>query len=185
MCSSDLPEEFDLVLDVERLSGTGKLLVGLGAFDVVIDNWHANEHRAGIHRLDGRHITEYPARVGAVFKNETRHRIVYAVRRRSVVVTVDAQDIVRFEGDLKRLSLDARTAPPKKGAFFLANELSPFRIHRACLRPVGERGTSLSTPDRCPLPAGWARWRCAACGRIAVQNAPAMKPCHARPMQRL
>src|SRR5688500_17089151 len=90
------PEEFDLALDVERLSNVGKLLVGLGAFDVVIDNWHANEHRTGAHRLDGRHVTEYPARVGAMIRNDVLHRIVYAVRRTSVVVKVDGLEILRF-----------------------------------------------------------------------------------------
>ena len=174
------PEEFDLALDVERLSNVGKLLVGLGAFDVVIDNWHANEHRAGAHRLDGRHVTEYPARIGAVFRNDVLHRIVYAVRRTSVVVKVDGLEVLRFEGDLRRLSLDPRYAPPAKRAFTLANEISPFRIHRMRLRPRGERGTSIPA---CPLPFNTARWRCATCGRVTVAGGPAAPNCHAAPMK--
>jgi len=178
------PEEFDLVLDVERLSNVGKLLVGLGTFDVVIDNWHANEHRSGAHRLDGRHVTEYPARIGAVLKNDVRHRITYVVRRTSLVVKVDAVEILRFEGDFKRLSLDPRYAPPAPRAFFIANELSAFRLHRAILRPRGGRGTSLSSPDRCPLPFGQARWSCGACGRVTVAGGPAAPLCHAAVMKR-
>lgn len=174
------PAEFDLVMDVERVSNVGKLLVGLGAFDVVIDNWHQNEHRTGLHRLDGRHVTEYPARVGAVFTNGVRHRIAYVVRRESVVVRVDGRDIVRFEGGFERLSLDPRYAPPVKGALFVANELSAFRIHRMVLRAKAGGGTSIAA---CPLPFGQSRWRCGTCGRVTVGAGPAAPICHDSPMR--
>jgi hypothetical protein len=162
------PGEFDLVLHVERQSDVGKLLVGLGPFDVVIDNWHAGEHRAGMHWLDGRHVTEYPARIGAVFRNDVLHRIVYSVRRDTVVVQVDGREIVRFEGDFKRAGLDRRTAPPRRGALFVANELSRFRISRIRLMPRLGRPTLLAEPGRCPLPGGEARWRCGTCARVFV-----------------
>ncbi|HEX7901925.1 MAG TPA: hypothetical protein VF950_29470 [Planctomycetota bacterium] len=174
------PDEFDLVLDVERLHNVGKLLVGLGAFDVVIDNWHANEHRAGAHRLDGRHVTAYPARVGAVFRNNVLHRILYSVRKASVVVKVDGLEILRFEGDLGRLSLDPRYVPPTPRAFFVANETSPFRILRMSLRPMEGRGTSIAS---CPAPLNQARWRCGTCGRVTVAFFRTAPICHDVPMK--
>jgi hypothetical protein len=174
------PEEYDLVLEVERLSDVGKLIVGLGsgphAFDVVIDNWHANEHRSGMHWLDGRHVTKYPARIGAVFANDVPARIVCTVRKERVVVRVNGREIVRFEDDFKRLSVDRRYAPPNRRAFFLANELSRFQIRRISLLALGGHAELLSDPGRCPLPVGDARWRCGACRRVTVASATPAAP---------
>lgn len=173
------PAEFDLLVVAERLTDQGKLVVGLGAFDVVIDNWHANEHRAGPHFLDGRHVTEYPARVGAVFRNGARHRILYRVRADSLIVRVDGEEIVRHEGDRRRMSIDKRYAPPVKGAFYLANELSAWRVHRISLRPAGEeRGTSTAR-----FPLDQDRWSCGDCGRVRVAVGAAPN-CHGKAMEK-
>lgn len=143
------PEEYDLKIVAERKDLQGKLVVGLvsGAhqFDVVIDNFNENEHRSGMHNLDGKHVVDRQndVRIGPVFTNDVRHTVVYAVRKGSVVVQVDAKEVFRWEGDFTRLSIDRRFNVLNSKALFVGNAISRYRISRIQLSPLGPRGNPL------------------------------------------
>jgi hypothetical protein len=142
----EAPEEYDLTVVAERRELQGKLVVGLASgerqFDVVIDNFHQNEHRTGLHNLDGKHVVdrEVDVKVGLVLKTGTPMTLVYSVRSGRVTVAVDGSAVVRWAGDFARLAVDARFRVPNRRAFFFGNAISRFRITKIDLVPVRGRG---------------------------------------------
>jgi hypothetical protein len=142
-------EEYDLRVVAERRELQGKLVVGLVSgdrqFDVVIDNFNENEHRSGLHNLDGKHVVDRENDVikGPVFKNGTPHRIVYCVRKGRVSVSVDGKEVIRWEGDFARLSIDRRFNVHEPRAMFVGNAISTYRITKINLAPLAAGGGPL------------------------------------------
>lgn len=143
------PAEYDLRIDVERKDLQGKLVVGLVSgdhqFDVVIDNFNENEHRSGMHNLDGKHVVDRDneVRIGPVFKNDTIHTLVYSVRKGQVIVRMGGREILRWEGDFARLGVDRRCNVFNARALFVGNAISRYRITRLELLPLGPPGRPL------------------------------------------
>jgi hypothetical protein len=143
------PAEYDLRIVAERKELQGKLVIGLVSgerqFDVVIDNFNENEHRSGIHNLDGKHVVDRQndLRIGPVFKNDTPHAIVCSVRAGLVVVRVDGNEVIRWEGDFARLAIDRRFNVNEPRAMFVGNAISTYRILRIDLVPRGAGGGPL------------------------------------------
>lgn len=143
------PEEYELRIDAERKDLQGKLVVGLVSgehqFDVVIDNFNENEHRSGMHNLDGKHVVDRENDIlkGGVLVNDKVHVIVCSVRKGRVAVRVDAKEIFRWEGDFSRLNIDRRCNVFNARAMFVGNAISRYRITRMELLPLGPLGRSL------------------------------------------
>ena len=143
------PGEYDLRIVAERKELQGKLVVGLVSgerqFDVVIDNFNENQHRTGLHNLDGKHVVdrENDIRIGPVFRNDTPHAILCSVRAGLVTVRVDRKEVIRWEGDFARLSIDRRCNVNEPRALFIGNAISTYRITRIDLVPRGAGGGPL------------------------------------------
>jgi hypothetical protein len=143
------PEEYDVRVVAERKELQGKLVFGLVSgdrqFDVVLDNFNENEHRSGLHNLDGKHVVDRENDVikGPVLKNDTVHRIVYSVRRGRVSVSVDGKEVLRWEGDFARLAIDRRFNVHEPRALFVGNAISTYHITRINLAPLAPGGGPL------------------------------------------
>lgn len=142
----EAPEAYDLTFVLQRLDLQGKLVVGLASgehqFDVVLDNFHDGEHRSGLHNLDGRHVVDRDrdVRTGALLNNDAPMTLVYSVRPGKVRVTLDRKEVFSWEGEFKRLAVDARFRVPNRRAFFFGNAISRFRVTRIELVCVTGRG---------------------------------------------
>jgi hypothetical protein len=143
------PEEYDLRVEAERKELQGKLVVGLVSgnrqFDLVIDNFNENEHRSGLHNLDGKHVVDRENDIikGPVLRNDTLHRMVYSVRKGRVSLRVDGREILRWEGDFARLAIDRRFNVQEPRAMFVGNAISTYRITRINLVPLTGGGGPL------------------------------------------
>ena len=128
-------DEYDLVLSVQRVFRDGKLVIGLPSgrfrFDVVLDNLHLGEHRAGMHILDGRHVSEHEqVHVGDIFGEDRVDTLWCAVRRGSVLVLANGRPVIHWQGDFSRVGVDVRYKVPDATAFSLGTNISRFRILR-------------------------------------------------------
>jgi hypothetical protein len=148
----EVPDEYILTVDVERVDGRNMLAIGLpvqGGQSIVsldaasgnglvsclqtVDNtaWHSNEN-----------VTR---RFMDLFVNGERTTITCIVRGSGVEVRKDGKPIIEFEGDLRRLDAGRVWDVPDRSAFILGAWHSVFRITRIEIAPLSE-SAGVETP---------------------------------------
>jgi len=153
------PEQYDLVLTGQRVSGEDGLclgiLVGGRQCQVVVDG-HSGE--AFVSGVDGLKDGERPERLhhGQVISDEEQVTIICAVRKvgaeHAVSVECDGAEILRWQGHDERLSLSPTECPAHNRILFLGTRSSSFRINEMQLIPITIGGCRIpfggeSAPD--------------------------------------
>ena len=135
------PEEYDLTVVAERVSGTEILVIGLvvgGSRTILLlDGWGGGV--SGLEFVDGKasgaNVTTHR---GWRFVNGRRATITCRVRKGGVTVICDGKRIVDWKGDPGRLSLNEGWAAGGENLLFLGGwKGGSYRIHRVDIQPVG------------------------------------------------
>lgn len=143
------PEEYSLVIEAERTEGTDALIVGLASGDHqfvhCLDGYTAaGKCLSGFELLDGRQADVNDSmRPGHTFSAGKPSVIVYQVRKRRVVVRVNGEEVLDWQGDFKRLSVRGDYKINNSGVLFIGAWMSRFRITRVTLLPLGTGGLRL------------------------------------------
>jgi hypothetical protein len=126
-----IPEEYDLQIVVERVSGDREFAVGLVAGDArFVFCFDAFGRMSGIWLKDGKGAEKSDdAKVGQFFTNGRPRTILIMVRKDGFMVQADGQDYYGWRGDYSHLSLSEHNSVPKK-ALFLANGDAEFRVRQ-------------------------------------------------------
>jgi hypothetical protein len=136
----EVPEVYDLELDVTRNAGGNELAVGL--------IYQGKQCSVGIDRYSAR-ATDIVADTGRsesvvahsgeanVLKSGARSQVKCEVRKKSITVSVNGRTIVSYEGDATWRGMNSGWAVPDKQALMLGAWFADFRIHSFKLTPVG------------------------------------------------
>ncbi len=134
----ELPDEYDLEMDVERRQGAAisvGLVSGGRPFMVTLDS-HGGT-MSGLDHVDGRRLTDNETLwKGRVFENLKPSRVRIEVRRDGVRVTIDQRTIIDWKGNRERLSNTADWAVPNPRAPWLSAWQSIVRFSRITVTPV-------------------------------------------------
>ena len=149
------PDEYDLELDVESRTNKDILnftlpLPGGSRVGVQIGyQQKSNSHIAGYESIDGKLIHESPLTINQRFLQPgKRTKIRIAVRRQSVITSVNDKPIIRYIGDLKGFnSYPNWESKAKLAVVFGCHAGSSFMVHEAKIRPVA---SSAKIPSQRP-----------------------------------
>jgi formylglycine-generating enzyme required for sulfatase activity/uncharacterized coiled-coil protein SlyX len=151
------PDEYDLLVDAERMSGDRLgsigLVVGARQVMVLVDQHPEVGYCSGLHIVDGVHAC-VKARGDVCRGPLTQAGTPVAIRcqvRRSgseyaVVATCDDRPIVNWTGDPSSLSVDLPHQPPRGDTLFLMAQESRLRITKVQLVPVSGEGRMATEP---------------------------------------
>ena len=84
---------------------------------------------------------------GQVMKTGKPSKIVCAVRKTGVTVTVDGKDIISYKDDPKRLSVSPDWAISNNQVLFLGTQSCVYHITKMELSPISGQGKALTTAD--------------------------------------
>jgi serine/threonine protein kinase len=139
----DLPKDYRLVLEVTRQRGAGALVIGLpiGATRAVatIDMQPAT-HMARLEQTAAGAAAAPPiARSTDGLPVGQPSRLLCEVHPDALEISLGDYPILKFNGDLQRLTTPANWRTADAGQAFLGAVLSEFRIHRISLEPIPPR----------------------------------------------
>lgn len=138
------PEEYDLKLVVERLSGTGSLDLGLNleqrSFLLVVDGY--GEVVTGLDTLDGKPANANETTNTTKFLAQGKVTSLHcSVRKTGVEVKIDGKSAVSWKGTSGRLGLPGVYHPRNTRLLFVGGYRTDMRITQATLYPVTGTGT--------------------------------------------
>lgn len=141
------PEEYDLRMVVERVSGLNSVTLGLTAggrrFALVVDAFDHDPY-SGLDLMDGVAFPDNEAaHPGRILKNGEPTEVRCAVRRDRFRAWVGGEKIIDWKADWSRMSLYKDWTAPDAGPMFLGAWTAPFRIHALELTPVTGAGRPL------------------------------------------
>lgn len=158
-----MPDEYDMELEIERLSDDGGRSGGVFGFlmqgrqaTVMMDALGAPDHLWGIENVDERLFKEprNPAAVpGSRLPVNQRRTVRIGVRRTGVRVTVNGEEVFDWRGRPEQLSIGNfwKTADPN--TLFLGVQ-QQFAYHRITLTPMGALAANASpSPPLATTPA--------------------------------
>ena len=158
------PPDYELTAVVERMTGNDGVIFGVNVdgrpAGVCFDMYGGP--LSGISLIDGKHANENEATVRqAVLIDRKPHTIRILIGRRLVRGSVDDREIVRWEGDPKRLSSNEVFPNPKQ--LWFGAGYHQFKLHKLELRPVVNANNSvIGTPTVSPKPTvpaiAYVRW---------------------------
>lgn len=123
------PEEYDLLLTVQRTAGKESIMLGLVVGGrqclAIFEGWPFDGYRTGLHVLDGRGLERHQEHVvrGRVLPEGKPAVIGCRVRKAGtmyrVALVCDDRELLQWRGDAARLSLEPFHRPPRRDALFL------------------------------------------------------------------
>ncbi|MBI3855794.1 MAG: protein kinase [Planctomycetes bacterium] len=149
------PEEYDLVMTVDRRDGSDGLLVGLvkgsAQWSVTMDTQASGAYKSGFELLDNQgpsgNATTYSSQV---FTNGVETTLEFRVRKAGVTVLAGGKPIIDWRGAFNRLSLPDGWKVRNSNALFLAAWGSRYHFSRIYLVPISAQGAVLR---KTPAPA--------------------------------
>ena len=143
------PEEYELVVIAEPLDEPNGLILGQRSgghrFQVLIN--YAQKDAAPVSAIEniddknvGANITTVQRQV---LTQDRLSQIICTVKKDSVTVTCDGQELIDWRGDSKRLSLSDYWKTPHDNSLFLGAYDCRYRIHRVTLTPLSGEGKGL------------------------------------------
>jgi hypothetical protein len=142
------PDEYDLLMTVDRREGSDGLLVGLvkgtAQWSVTMDTQSSGSFKSGFESLDNQgpsgNATTYS---GPVFTNGIETTLEFRVRKVGVTVLAGGKPIIDWRGNFNRLSLPDGWKVKSPNALFLAAWGSRYHFIRIVLVPVSGQGRKL------------------------------------------
>jgi len=141
------PEEYVVEIVLTQMGGGGALVMGLvgagGQFDLLFDV--GDSKHSTIHIIDGKKPDEHGVRsMGRVFATGKKSTIACMVRKGGVAVAVDGQPTIKWQGDLRRLSLHPAYRVRDRRVLFVAKGVGVFQIHSITLTSITGQGKVLT-----------------------------------------
>ena len=129
------PEEYDLIVEVERTSGNDNFSIGLVGggrqFRVMIDSYPDRGHVSGLCRIDGKWAGDNETvAVGRKLTNNQPATVVCSVRRTGVSARINGIVLFDWKGDLRRLEDRAEFMTPQSPTLYLATWDVGYRFSR-------------------------------------------------------
>jgi hypothetical protein len=136
---ADIPDEYDLTIIAERISGSEILTIGLVCSGhqgmVLLDGWGGGV--SGIELVDGKASSDNETtRRGFRFRNGEPTNVTCRVRKSSVIVACGKETITSDRGDPRRFPLTPGWSIPHEDRLFIGSwKGSRYRIHKVELFP--------------------------------------------------
>lgn len=142
------PGEYELTVIAEPLDQPNGLLLGQLSGDqrfAVLVNYATGEGApaSALENIDGKNVGNTSTVLRDVLVKGRPSQIVCTVRKDSVTVTCDGHELVRWQGDPKRLSLSDYWKTPTNSALFLGAYDCRYRFSRVTLTPLSDEGRKL------------------------------------------
>ena len=141
------PAEYDLKIVAERRSGKSSLLVGLigggRPFDLELDGLDGPSGKSfsGLDRIDRASALVNGAGFrGGIFADGKPHTVICRVRKESVTVALDGQEVLHWVADYRRVSTHECMTVTDGQSLFLGAWHSEYLIHRFTVKPVTGEG---------------------------------------------
>ena len=166
------PDEYDLEVVAQRVSGTDGLLLGLAAcdyqFHADIDHWQSTVTGLGL--VDGKSTWENETTVKTkVFAPGKPTTVVVSVRKSGVDVVCAGRSLVNWRGDYSRLSVADVWAVPNRECLFVGSYETVFRITKMQLTAITGTGKMIElAPSSATTEAEGAKWVQGVGGEVTV-----------------
>ena len=142
------PDEYELTVIAEPLDEPHGLLLGQrsgGRRFVTLVHYPVGEGEPAnaVENIDGKNVGNPSTVRREVLVKGRPSQIVCTVRKDSVLVTCDGHELLRWQGDSKRLSLSDYWKTPNETAMFLGAYDCRYRFSRITLTPLSGEGKKL------------------------------------------
>ena len=140
------PEEYELVVIVEPLDEPNGLILGQRSGErrcLVLVNFDSGQGTklSAIENIDGKNVGSNPTSVQRpVLVKDRLSQIVCTVRKKSITVTCDGQELINWQGDSSQLSLSDYWKTPNENTLFLGTYDCRYRFHRVTLSALSGEG---------------------------------------------
>ncbi len=136
------PDEYRMTTIVEPLDGPFSLLLkqrsGGHSFWVTL----AYNNKNSLEVVDGVAVPNETTHHGQLLRQGERAEVVVTVKKETVQVSVDGEQIIDWKGDSSRLSLNHQT--PIDEALAICTNGCRYRIHRLSIEPLSGEGRVIS-----------------------------------------
>ena len=144
------PAEYRLTVIAEPLDEPNGLILGQRSGEsrfLALVNFDRNDKqkpRSALENIDGLNVDRNATTINAALLKKNRpSQIVCTVRKTSVTVTVDGQEIIHWQGEASRLGLSDYWNTPTPTALFLGAYDCRYRFTRVTLSPISGTGKKL------------------------------------------
>lgn len=143
------PDEYELVVIAEPLDEPNGLILGQRSggqrFQVLVNFAQKDANPvSAIENIDGKNVGANITTVQRqVLTQDRLSQIICTVKKGSVTVTCDGQQLIDWHGNSQRLSLSDYWKTPHDNSLFLGAYDCRFRIHRVTLTPLAGDGKGL------------------------------------------
>lgn len=142
------PDEYELTVVAEPLDEPNGLLMGHcsgGRRFVTLVSYSAGDGAPAnaVENIDGKNVGNATTVRQEVLLKGRPSQIVCTVRKDSLTVTCDGHELIRWQGDPKRLSLSEYWKTPTDTALFLGAYDCRYRFSRVTLTPLNGEGRKL------------------------------------------
>jgi hypothetical protein len=143
------PEEYELVAIAEPLDDPNGLILGQRSGDrrfLVLLNYEPDKGKpmSAIENIDGKNVGANPTTVQRqLFARNRLSQIVCTVRKTSIRVTCDGQEVIDWQGTPSQLGLSDYWKTPNETALFLGAYNCRYRFHRVTIQPLSGTGKNL------------------------------------------
>lgn len=141
------PEEYDLTVMVERLSGEDSFYIGLASGNsqwfVAFDGWISTTNGIGL--INGRNtdVNETRVKTSQVLKTHKPSSVVCSVRKDGTTVMVDGKKLIVYKGSVDHLSNADFLRMPNPRTLWLGANWCAFSVSKLVLTPVSGQGKKL------------------------------------------
>ncbi len=141
------PEEYDLTIVAEQISGANNLTFGLSRggvqWGVAYDSWKNFKYFSGLTLIDGKNAMENPSTVaGRFLKKGVPQTFEFKIRKSGLTTFVDGKKVLSWE-DYGRLSMAPWLEIPDKRALMFGMWEGEAKILKATLLPVSGQGKAI------------------------------------------
>jgi hypothetical protein len=143
------PEEYELTVVAEPLDEPNGLILGQRSgnrrFLVLVGFAQAEgDPASALENIDGLNVNRNATTLRAnLLKQNRPFQVICTVRKQSVVVRCDGQEIIHWKGDPERLSLSDYWKTPRDEVMFIGAYDCRYRFHRISLAPISGTGKTL------------------------------------------
>ena len=139
------PDQYDLTLEVQQVSGNGGLVLGLR-----VDRRQVTAvlglggNVTGLSTEDSLRFPDPRTRhEGPIFTQGKPATIVCRVRRQRLTIEADGRRVIDYKGDLRRLSAVDLWSVPNENVLFIGTKVTSYRFTQIDLEPVAASDSEL------------------------------------------
>lgn len=149
------PAEYRMTVIAEPLDEPNGLILGQvlsdQRFKVLLNYQSGKKTLSAIENVDGKNVgSNITSFERSLFQKGRPSEVICTVRKNSVQVQVDGREVISWEGEPSRLSMDDYWQTPNKTALFVGAYDCRYRFHRVSLTPLSGTGKELEPAKQTP-----------------------------------